>query len=94
MMNITTGKARETKYDIDGAIDVAFTLDGHEGEVTLAWDEGNQRWGSWGSEPSNWLDGRTIARLRDLDSDDFTATLDAIEAATRPVAKAFAAERS
>jgi hypothetical protein len=89
--------ARETSTGVERGIDVDFTLtingEEYEGEVTLLpHEDGSRGYGAWG-EPNHWVDGRTITRIRDLASDDYTTVLDAIEAATAPVATDFAEGR-
>lgn len=84
---VEASHARPSTTGVDDGydVDVCVTLpDGTEidGEVTLlrrTW-EVNSPWGAWGT-PNNWLDGRTLASLRELDHDDYRDALDAIESA-------------
>lgn len=88
------GNASETSTGVDRGIDVDFTLtlDGVEieGEVTLLpHEDGSPGYGAWGSV-ENWLDGRTVAKIRHLDKGDYSDVCGAILEATAPVARAFA----
>lgn len=95
-IDVKAGEASDTATGVDGGIDVAFTLfiDGEalRGEVTLRAPGGSLRYGAWG-QPDHWVDGRTLARLRDLPVVEYRDALAAIETATSPVAAAYAAER-
>lgn len=101
---VEAGTASETSTGVDRGIDVDFTLYYQteemrdqgidqtmiEGEVTLLPNaDGSPGYSAWGSV-DNWLDGRTVAHLRKLDSDDHTDVCSAIIEATAAVAHAFA----
>lgn len=68
---------------VEGGLDVDFTLtlsDGTEidGEATLLpHEDGRPGYGAWGA-PDNWVDGRTLAAIRDRD--DLREILAVIEA--------------
>lgn len=93
-IHVEAGIATATDTGVEGAIDVCFmlTLDGveHYGEVTLCrHEDGRPGYGSWGGR-DHWLDGSTVALLRDCEDDG--DILDAIEAACAPEAHALALE--
>ena len=85
---VKVGVARKTTTGVEG-INVRFvlTLDGveHDGEVTLLpHEDGRPGYGRWGDR-NHWLDGRTVALLREREDDG--DILDAIEGACAPVAR-------
>jgi|HubBroStandDraft_1064217.scaffolds.fasta_scaffold914126_1 hypothetical protein len=89
-VTVAASNARATSTGVTGGLDVDFrcVVDGAEleGEVTLVPDEQDgTTYQAWGS-PDNWIDGRTVAALRDLDRDSYRHVLDAIESACSAVA--------
>ncbi len=89
-IHVEAGIATATDTGVEGGVDVCFTLtlDGveHDGEVTLLpHADGRPGYGIWGVL-DHWLDGRTVALLRDRDREDDGDILDAIEAACAPEA--------
>lgn len=82
-IKIVTGTVSPTSTGVDGALDVGFTfyLEGVkiEGEVTLVPRDCGGGYGTWGLV-DNWLDGRTLGRLRWLSDRDFRDVLSEISA--------------
>jgi hypothetical protein len=89
-VTVTASNARMTDHGVQDGVDVDFEaiVDGNllVGEVTLVPDEQDgTTYQAWGS-PDNWVDGRTVTALRDLDRDSYRHVLDAIESACSAVA--------
>lgn len=88
-INVATSIATESTTGVDDAYDVSFTLSwedesgehSHEGEATLLRHDQTGHWGSWGSAPDHWLDGRTVALLTDWPEGGWREALSAIESA-------------
>jgi hypothetical protein len=81
-MNITASNPRpSTTIDNEGAFDVDVTVDGVEGEVTLAPCQYDGSLAVYGNRPDHWMTGALLASLRKLPDGEFRAACDAIEAA-------------
>lgn len=85
-IHVTAGAARATTTGVEGALDVPFTLSlgGREltgGATLLPREDGGPGYRAWGGGPDHWLDGRTVAALRELHTADYRLALEQIEEA-------------
>jgi hypothetical protein len=60
--DIEIGIARPTLHGVARGIDVAVSVDGHDGEVTLLPAEDGSGYTSWG-QPDHWVDGALLAYI-------------------------------
>jgi hypothetical protein len=93
MIAVSASNPRATSTGVERGVDVDFELilpDGRKlsGEVTLLPSEdGRPVYRPWGA-PDNWIDGRTLDVIRDLNTREWDEVVDAIEFETSRVAGA------